>query len=328
MNILNKFASRALPATITLVIIQNAFSLLVAIAVGMNAPAGHKVYAFKQPLTVEIAIKWLPAVCLFTAMLVCSMYTLKLTSVATAIVVRSLTPHFTAIFDMIFFSRFISLRTWAALFAILGGAVLFLMSGHMYAFAVYFWPFANLLCAASYAVYVKFVINTIKPSTMDLVLYNNLMSLPLLLCFIWLDFLNAKDGCSSIGSCFETIAGDFGDMSGLEWMWVLLSMGVAGTISFAGFGLAGAVTATTATVCQHSSKIVAMMVSMPVFNDWFNLTQWIGVVITFAGTGWYSFERTMSAKSPDKPKGILKTEETGLLGGGGSRMCGGCIPWV
>ena len=160
---------------------------------------------------------------------------------------------------MVFFQKHLNLRTWAALFVILGGAVLFLLTGHTYDIWKYSFPFLNLLCAASYAVYVKFVINTIKPSTMDLVLYNNLMSLPLLLLFIWVDFLNAKDGCSSVGSCFETIFSDFTDMTGVEWTWVLSSMVVAGTISFAGFGLAGAVTATTATVCQHSSKIVAMV---------------------------------------------------------------------
>ena len=39
---------------------------------------------------------------------------------------------------------------------------------------------ANLLANALYAVYVRYIINTIKPSTIDLVYYNNLLSLPLL----------------------------------------------------------------------------------------------------------------------------------------------------
>ncbi len=39
----------------------------------------------------------------------------------------------------------------------------------------------NLIAAAAYHVYVKKVINEVKMSTMDMVLYNNTMSIPLLI---------------------------------------------------------------------------------------------------------------------------------------------------
>ena len=67
---------------------QNAVSLLLALGIGANAPPTNATFAFKQPLTREIVLKWLPAVCLFTVMLISSLETLKHTSVATAIVVR------------------------------------------------------------------------------------------------------------------------------------------------------------------------------------------------------------------------------------------------
>ena len=38
----------------------------------------------------------------------------------------------------------------------------------------------NLVTASGYHVYVKWIINTIEPSTMDMVYYNNTLSLPLL----------------------------------------------------------------------------------------------------------------------------------------------------
>ena len=39
----------------------------------------------------------------------------------------------------------------------------------------------NLIAAAAYHVYVKKVINEVKMSTMDMVLYNNALSVPILL---------------------------------------------------------------------------------------------------------------------------------------------------
>ncbi|KAL1507177.1 hypothetical protein AB1Y20_008028 [Prymnesium parvum] len=158
----------------------------------------------------------------------------------------SLTPHLSAILEIIFFKSRISMRTWAALIVILLGAVMFVISNpSLYAIGGYLFAFANLASAAAYAVYVKFVINTIKPSTMDLVLYNNLLSLPLLLAFMWIDDIT-------------TIPKAFASISAEGWVWVGLSILVAASISFAGFGLQAAVTATTNTVCQHCSKMVSL----------------------------------------------------------------------
>merc|ERR1719484_59991 len=181
MNILNKKAATAFPPTITLILMQNFVSLILCVMMGKLAPATNKTFSFKQPLTGKIFVKWLPAVTLFTIMLVSSLYTLKLTSVATAIVVRSLTPHFSAVFEILFFKNYIAIRTWLALFSILAGASIFVIANpEAYPMTGYIFALCNLLSAALYAVYVKFVINTIKPSTMDLVFYNNLLSLPLL----------------------------------------------------------------------------------------------------------------------------------------------------
>eukprot|EP00327_Prymnesium_parvum_P001333 CAMPEP_0182823724 /NCGR_PEP_ID=MMETSP0006_2-20121128/14906_1 /TAXON_ID=97485 /ORGANISM="Prymnesium parvum, Strain Texoma1" /LENGTH=208 /DNA_ID=CAMNT_0024950667 /DNA_START=435 /DNA_END=1061 /DNA_ORIENTATION=+ len=192
------------------------------------------------------------------------------------------------------------MRTWAALIVILLGAVMFVISNpSLYAIGGYLFAFANLASAAAYAVYVKFVINTIKPSTMDLVLYNNLLSLPLLLAFMWIDDIT-------------TIPKAFASISAEGWVWVGLSILVAASISFAGFGLQAAVTATTNTVCQHCSKMVSLVISVPIFHDAFTMTMAGGVAITFVGSGWYSYERTRST-TPPQPTGILKTEDSSLL---------------
>lgn len=318
MSIINKKAVKAFPPVITLIMLQNFVSLILSIVVGNAAPPTSKAFAFKQPLTKAITLKWIPACALFTTMLVTSLETLSYTSVATAIVVRSLTPHFSAIFEIIFFKNYITLRTWGALMAILGGAILFIASNpETYPIVGYIWAVGNLLSASLYAVYVKFVINTIKPSTMDLVLYNNLMSL-----FLLLPFLFIMDNVTTIGA-------DIAAVDGIGWMWIILSLVVAGTISFAGFGLAGAVTSTTATVCQHISKIVSMLVSFAVFSNPVVPLQWCAVAISFAATAWYSYERMQNGKKGAAPKGILKSEDSSLLPGESkSKPCGGCIPWV
>merc|ERR1719484_481653 len=148
---------------------------------------------------------------------------------------------------------------------------------------------------------------------MDLVFYNNLLSLPLLACFIWIDDVPA-------------IPHQLKAINTMGWVWVALSMAVAGTISFAGFGLAGAVTSTTATVCQHVSKIVSMLASIPVFHTLFPPTMWAAVAVTFAGTGWYSYERTQEAaakKAAAAGSKSVKTEDSSLLSGNGERACPG-----
>jgi len=316
MTIFNKLASKALPDTITLVIMQNCVSLLLALAIGnIVGQRGSPDFRFKQPLTAAIVLKWLPAVCLFTGMLVSSLYALKLTSVPFTIVCRSLTPHFSALLEIIFFGNYIRWRTWASLFSILAGAVIFLVSNPgagSYGVEGYFFALMNLVCASFYAVYVKFVINTIRPSTMDLVVYNNLLSLPLLAGFIWIDDL-------------PNMSKTFGAIDAEGWLWICLSMLIAGSISFAGFGLQGAVTATTATVAQHSSKIVSMLLSLAVFpNTPFTPMMWLAVCITFAGTGWYAFERKMEGKVKSVK---LVNEKANLLDDGTPRSwsCKMCL---
>ena len=204
------------------------------------------------------------------------------------------------------------MRTWLALCSILLGAIVFLIANPTtYGFVGYLFALLNLLAAALYAVYVKFVINTIKPSTMDLVLYNNLLSLPLLLCFLWID------NVSKLGADFADIPTVQVELHGAEtpgWVWLLLSMFVAGTISFAGFGLARAVTATTNTVCQHVSKIVSMLISVAVLQTVFTPMMWGAAAITFAGTAWYSYERTRESRATHS-NAHSKTEDSSLIGG-------------
>merc|ERR1712196_452596 len=86
----------------------------------------NKMFNFSQPLTGMIVLKWLPAVSLFTVMLVSSIYTLRLTSVPTAIIVRTLTPLCTAISEYFVFKSSLNFRTWSSLIVILLGASLFL----------------------------------------------------------------------------------------------------------------------------------------------------------------------------------------------------------
>ena len=80
-------------------------------------------------------------------------------------------------------------------------------------------------------------------------------------------------------------------MDQLAWLWVLLSLVVAGAISFTGFGLQAAVSATSATVVNHCNKVISFVLAFLIFRDKFGPWMVLGIAITMAGTVWYGRER-------------------------------------
>merc|ERR1712166_1039768 len=123
---------------------------------------------------------WTPAAILFCTMLVSAMSAMQTMSVTTVLVTRSLTPLVTLILESRILGVKASARIWISLISILGGSVFYCMAEIEGTLVGYVWLGINLIAAAAYHVYVKKVINDLNLSTMDMVLYNNVMSIPLL----------------------------------------------------------------------------------------------------------------------------------------------------
>ena len=85
-------------------------------------------------------------------------------------------------------------------------------------------------------------------------------------------------------------------MDGLAWLWVSLSLLTAGFISFSGFGMQAVISATSSTVVNHINKVNSFVVAHVICQDKINVLMSIGMVITLAGTVWYSVERLLERK--------------------------------
>merc|ERR1711988_826103 len=214
----------------------------------------------------------------------------------------ALTPLVTLLVEMRVLTITTSLKIWLSLLTILGGSICYVLAEVEGDLVGYVWLGVNLIAAALYHVYVKFIIGEMNLSTMDMVLYNNAMSIPLLVVLgLLLD--NVADLPSGIV-----------DVDGLAWLWVGMSMFVGGMISFSGFGLQAVVSATSATVVNQINKVASFVGAHLIFHDELTPLMIVGTVITMLGTAWYSGERLMErkAKQAAAPAPAKVDEETPL----------------
>merc|ERR1712216_734819 len=90
-------------------------------------------------------------------------------------------------------------------------------------------------------------------------------------------------------------------MDAVDWGMVLASCMVAAVISYAGFGLQAAVSATTASLVNHVNKVLIFILSFIIFKDPFNVWMILGIVATVIGGVWYSYEQIGAKKKPQTP---------------------------
>ena len=187
------------------------------------------------------------ALILFVLMLISSMSAMKYLAVPSVLVFRALTPLATAAFAMCLLENSIpSKAEWASLAVIVVGAACYLAADPSFSLYGYAWMLLNLFAAALYHVYVKRCINKLTPSTMDLVLLNNVLSIPIFLL---------------LGATIDDPVGLVQQLQHVSlggWLAVLGSCVVAGLIAFSGFFLQAAVSPTTATVINHLTKVCTL----------------------------------------------------------------------
>ena len=121
------------------------------------------------------------------------------------------------------------------------------------------WAADHVYARGSTAWQVKSIINSVKPSTMDLVLWNNSLSLPLLVV---------------LGLLLDDPAGLIASIPSISahgWLVVIVSFVLAGQIAFAGFMLQAVVSPTSATLINHMVKVCTFVASHMVFHDQFGI---------------------------------------------------------
>ena len=287
MTLVNKGAVKAIPFPYFLCLIQNALTIVIALFVALVLAPGHDKLGLKLKITQAVLITWMPALILFVLMLISSMSAMKYLAVPSVLVFRALTPLATAAFSMCLLENSIpSKAEWASLAVIVVGAACYLAADPSFSLYGYAWMLLNLFAAALYHVYVKRCINKLTPSTMDLVLLNNVLSIPIFLL---------------LGATIDDPVGLVQQLQHVSlggWLAVLGSCIVAGLIAFSGFFLQAAVSPTTATVINHLTKVCTFIASYLIFQDRFGAWMLVGVILTLAGTIWYT---ALTKKGPPPP---------------------------
>eukprot|EP01023_Acetabularia_acetabulum_P046551 TRINITY_DN4817_c0_g1_i4.p1 TRINITY_DN4817_c0_g1~~TRINITY_DN4817_c0_g1_i4.p1 ORF type:complete len:334 (+),score=32.80 TRINITY_DN4817_c0_g1_i4:102-1103(+) len=158
------------------------------------------VYFFKcsgiiqiKPMRMDVVKIWFPVNLIFVGMLATSFYSLKNLGVATVTVLKNLTNLLVIFGDLIFFGKKYSVGVWVSLGLIAASALCSGVTDLGFNFEGYAWQLINCCFAAGYSLRLRSVMNSVQEITqnrkgldeLSMVLYNNILSLPLLLLLMF-----------------------------------------------------------------------------------------------------------------------------------------------
>ena len=174
LSIANKWALVRFPFTGTLTLLQFAFS-----AGAVRCLKGLGILECDALSVVKVR-QFAPAVLMFYAAIAANMRLLSVSTVDTFIVVRSVTPIFTQVGEILFFETEWPKRdAWLALLTISIGAVGFAYHNlaTMSDTSVVFWALGYLLCITADTLVVKRVVTRVELTSWGYVYYNNCLAL-------------------------------------------------------------------------------------------------------------------------------------------------------
>lgn len=184
MVLLNKFALSAFGfnSITSLLIFQCLFCV---VAVRTTAALG---LIKLEPWSWKVAATWFPANVVFVCMLWTSFPALQLLGVAMVTVLKNLTNLFTIVGDMAFYNKSYGIGVWATLGLMMLSALCGAITDLDFNAAGYAWQLVNCVFTAGYSLTLRGIMDKVIPITCNkkkldeysMVLYNNVLSLPLL----------------------------------------------------------------------------------------------------------------------------------------------------
>ncbi|CAE7236077.1 GONST3 [Symbiodinium natans] len=205
---------------------------------------------------------------------------LKSVNVETVIVARSCSPIAVSVLEHFTLGRALpNTPGLLSLLAIAGGAVMYVVTDQGFQIEGYTWLLLYFVFIVVEMVFVKFVVDTIPMSTWTRVYYNNTLSIPMVLV--------------------SSVLTGFGAFAQVEWgvahvVMVALSCVVGVAISYAGFNLRKAVSATSFTVIGVLCKLLTVLLNDTVWNNHSNFMGHLGLLVCIAAG--FAYERTKVLK--------------------------------
>jgi len=205
---------------------------------------------------------------------------LKSVNVETVIVARSCSPIAVSILEHFTLGRALPNAAGVlSLTAIAGGAVIYVLSDQGFQIDGYSWLLVYFVFIVVEMVFVKFVVDTVPMSTWTRVYYNNTLSLPMVMV--------------------SSLVTGFGAFLKVEWgmahvVMVALSCVVGVAISYAGFNLRKAVSATSFTVIGVLCKLLTVLLNDTVWSNHSNFMGHLGLLLCIAAG--FAYERTKAPR--------------------------------
>ena len=147
-----------------------------------------------QPLKPDLMRVWFPVNLIFVGMIGTSFYALQHVGVAMVTVWKNVSNFVTAICDVTIYKKSYSVQVWACLGLMLLSAGIGAYTDTSFSWNGYGWQIANCGFTSAYALYLRSVMDKVSEHTtnkqkMDefsMVFYNNLLSIPPIICLILL----------------------------------------------------------------------------------------------------------------------------------------------
>jgi GDP-mannose transporter len=284
MVLSNKALAASFPVQLPIMLVL--FQCILAVILGESCRA-FNVVQYKS-FEIATAAIWLPVNVCFVLMLLTSFMSFKYLNVPMITVFKNLTNVIIVFGDWYWHQQKINIGVLLAFGVMVVGAVAAAYTDIMFSAEGYFWMSANCAATASYVLYMRSVTTRedVQLSKFEMVFYNNLLSIPLLL---------------PVSLAF----GEFGVLSSstavvFSWSFISVNL-VAGSMGFflnlASLWCVGSTSATTYALVGSVNKIPVSLLGMLLFDAVITAQSAAYIAVSMAGGFIYTYVKLMESRA-------------------------------
>lgn len=273
MILLNKYAMRVYPYSLSLLLLQN----LSTVGLLRLANSGMEFQGMSE---------WLPCAMLFCFNIISSMESLIRISVPTFTTFRNAQPLIAVFVDRFARAESTSWNSGVYLCLIFMGTVIYCMHELDYNLYGYIWAVSHILSMSVYSVIVKMKATSLNLSATEMSLYNNILSIPLLSILQVADLLFQQDGLQTQGMHTHSCSVHYECI-------VLVALSCVGgfAVSVSGFKAQQALSPISWLTLNNISKIPAVVLSLLLFGGSLSPMSVCGMCASMVAGYLYSLSR-------------------------------------
>ncbi|KAL9644238.1 hypothetical protein ABK040_005699 [Willaertia magna] len=290
LTLVNKNLSMSLNSPILILAIQNFISIFMFIFF----KAIH-IFPFDWP-NLNQYLCLIPTTFFFVLLTWTSLEGLRSVSVALVIVMRNLVPFLTSVIEA-YFGLKINFATRISLLCVFFGSILYNFTDFTLKWNGFHWILINTLCSVLIPIIEKRLLNNlmkgVTPTGMNFT--RNVLSIPMLMILVLI-----RDSYSSVVEMFSE------QLTTSSIIYLLITSVFGFSIGLSYFFLLKLVSSTSISIANSTYKLLTLLLSFIFFGITFSSLGWIGILLSFGGIFWYSYEST----KPSAPSTSEKPNHT------------------